>query len=117
MELKSQASFAFVLFYYAEKTGSFAMTGRDGTALRSLAALTQSISVLSGATYIGDLPNSGWRVFNTTADGLVAVVNTGRPTSPNATVHPFSSVFVPSLSVTNDRTVSDQNATTGGTGG
>ena len=30
-----------MLFYYAEKTGSFAMTGRDGTALRSLAALTQ----------------------------------------------------------------------------
>ena len=81
-----QGSFAFVLFYYAEATGSFAMTGRDGTALRALAALTQAISVLSGATYVGDLPNSGWRVFNTTHDGLVAVVSSGRPLSPNATV-------------------------------
>jgi hypothetical protein len=74
-----RASFAFVLFYYAESTGSFAMTGRDGTALRSLAAIAQAISVLSGSTYVGDLPNSGWRVFRTTHDGLVAVVTSGRP--------------------------------------
>jgi hypothetical protein len=91
-----QGSFAFVLFYYAEKTGSFAMTGRDGTALRALAALAQAISVLSGATYVGDLPNSGWRVFNTTHDGLVAVVSSGRPTSPNATVqNPLWSWYFP----------------------
>jgi hypothetical protein len=53
------------------------MTGRDGTALRSLAAIAQALSVLSGSTYVGDLPNSGWRVFNTTHDGLVAVITTG----------------------------------------
>ena len=47
-----QASFAFVLFYYAESTGSFSMTGRDGTALRSLAAVAQAMSVLSGATCV-----------------------------------------------------------------
>lgn len=91
-----QGSFAFVLFYYAEKTGSFAMTGRDGTPLRALAALAQAISVLSGATYVGDLPNSGWRVFNTTNDGLVAVVVSGRPASPNATVqNPLWSWYYP----------------------
>lgn len=91
-----QASFAFVLFYYAEASGSFAMTGRDGTALRALAALSQAISVLSGAIYVGDLPNSGWRVFNTTQDGLVAVVSSGRPLSPNGTVpNPLWSWYYP----------------------
>ena len=72
------------------------MTGRDGTALRSLAAVAQAISVLSGATYVGDLPNSGWRVFNTTGDGLVAVVSSGRPVSPNATMpNPVWSWYYP----------------------
>ena len=94
----TQASFAFVLFYYAEATGSFSMTGRDGTALRSLAALAQAISVLSGATYVGDLPNQGWRVFNTTSDGLVAVISQSsmRPTGLNATTaNPVWSWYYP----------------------
>ena len=33
-------------------------------------------------SYVGDLPNSGWRVFNTTHDGLVAIVTSGRPVQP-----------------------------------
>ena len=56
------------------------MTGRDGTALRALAGIMQAISVLSGAEYVGDIPNEGWRVFQTTHDGLVAIISTGRPT-------------------------------------
>ena len=55
------------------------MTGRDGTALRALAGIMQAISVLSGAEYVGDIPNEGWRVFRTTHDGLVAIISTGRP--------------------------------------
>jgi hypothetical protein len=75
------ASFAFILFYYSESKGSFSITGRDGTALRALAALAQAISVLSNAKYVGDLPNTGSRVFNTTTDGLVAVIMGAKPGS------------------------------------
>lgn len=75
------ASFMFILFYYSESKGCYSITGRDGTALRALAALAQAISVLSNANYVGDLPNYGWRVFNTSNEGLVAVITAAKPGS------------------------------------
>ena len=78
------------------------MTGRDGTALRSLAAVAQASAVLSGADYVGDLDyfmqgscylrsaescvaqtGNHWRVFNTSHAGLVAVLSSGLPSADN----------------------------------
>jgi hypothetical protein len=80
--------FPFVYPYYEENDNNFGMTDKHATPLRSLAAYAQSIRILHGSRYRGDLKVTGKaiqraRVFSTEGDrhtpgGLVAVIYTGR---------------------------------------
>ena len=80
--------FPFVYPYYEENDNNFGMMDKHATPLRSLAAYAQSIRILHGSRYGGDLKVADKaiqraRVFSTEGDrhapgGLVAVIYTGR---------------------------------------
>jgi hypothetical protein len=50
------AFFPFVYVYYEENKNNFGMMGKEVTPLRSMAAYVQTVRVLSGRPYLGDLP-------------------------------------------------------------
>lgn len=76
-----QRYYAFVLPYYPEGRNNFSMTGRDGTALRSLAAYGHLARRLAGLPYAGDLAVPGAQRTRLFADAqrAVAVVWLGEP--------------------------------------
>lgn len=73
--------YAFVYPFYPEGRNNFSMTGRDGTALRSLAAYSHLARRLAGLDYAGDLAIDGAKRCRLFAGGgrAVAVAWFGAP--------------------------------------
>ncbi len=87
--------FPFVFPFYVEGANNFGMMGAEGTPLRSMAAYTQAILRLSGATYVGDLQGSPVRarVFSRGANGYCIVFFTGQ-VNAGATVQPAQTLNI-----------------------
>jgi hypothetical protein len=90
--------FPFVFPYYVEGANNFGLMGQEGTPLRSMAAYTQAIARLSGATYVGDLQGSPvrTRIFSRGTNGYVLVFYSG-VASAGASVQPAQTLSVSSV--------------------